>query len=202
MRGTAMRLAPLGEGAARLSAAEWILDAGSPHLAWLYLGDRALQTVVAYLDSERSELWAGHVTALVEDDAVIGGYVAVDGSELARRRRADTTQLVKWTPVDERPQLRRRLELSQDVYLPVDPGQRFLSKIGVLPAWRGRGLGGELLDAFVRESFERGFGSVRLDVRRGSVAHGLYERRGFRELGARALEPLGVEYVAMTLERP
>jgi ribosomal protein S18 acetylase RimI-like enzyme len=200
MRGTAMRLEPLGEGAARTSAAEWILDAGSPHLEWLY-GERARELVHAYLDSERSELWAGHVTALIEGDAVIGGYVALDGGELARRRRADTTQLVKWTPIDERQQLRRRLELSQDVYQPVDPGHRFLSKLGVLPAWRGRGLGGELLDAFVAESFERGYAAVRLDVRRASVAHGLYKRRGFRAIGAPSLAPLGVEYVAMTLER-
>ena len=196
MRGTAMRLAPLGQ--ARRHAAEWILDAGSPQLEWLY-GDRARELVEAYLDSERSELWAGHVTALIDGDAVTGGYVALDGGEVARRRRADMTQLVKWTPPEERQELRRRL--SHDVYLPVDPSHRFLSKIGVLPAWRGRGLGGELLDAFMRESFERGYECVRLDVRRGSVAHGLYERRGFRAIGARTLEPLGVEYVAMVLER-
>jgi GNAT superfamily N-acetyltransferase len=201
MRGTAMRLAPLGAGAARRDAAEWILDAGSPHLEWLYLGD-PLGTVVSYLDVERSELWAGLVTALWDGDTVVGGYVAVDGAELARRRRADTMQLVKWTAVAERPELRRRLEASQDVYLPVDPEHRFLSKIGVRPAWRGRGLGGELIDAFVLESFERGFECVRLDVLRGSLAHGLYERRGFLEIGARVLEPLGTEYVAMTLERP
>jgi ribosomal protein S18 acetylase RimI-like enzyme len=199
MRATAMRLAPLGEGAARRSAAEWILEAGSPHLEWLYLGD-PLRTVVSYLDVERSELWAGLVTALWDGDTVAGGYVAVDGAEVARRRRADTTQLVKWTPPDKRPELRRRLW--HDVYLPVDPEHRFLSKIGIRPAWRGRGLGGELLDAFVRESFDRGFAAVRLDVVRGSVAHGLYERRGFCEIGARRLEPLDVEYVAMTLERP
>jgi ribosomal protein S18 acetylase RimI-like enzyme len=184
--------------------AEWVLDAGAPHLEWLYMGDRerALGIVRDLLASERSELWAGFATVLVEDGRAIGGYLALPGRELPDRRKADLTSLIRATPRENRAELRRRVELGDDLYLPVEPDHRFLSKIGLLAGHRGRGLGGALLDAFVAESWEQGYRHIRLDVARGDgrVVR-LYESRGFEAVGSRSLEPLGVEYVAMILGR-
>jgi ribosomal protein S18 acetylase RimI-like enzyme len=52
--------------------------------------------------------------------------------------------------------------------------------IGVLPAWRGRGLGRELLRWAVSELRDRGAGAVQLSVEaRNERATNLYRRHGF-----------------------
>jgi GNAT superfamily N-acetyltransferase len=186
------------------TVAEWVLDAGNPHLEWLYLGDRmrALDSIAAALASNRSELWIGHVTAALDDERSIGGFLALPGRELAHRRSAYLADLIRSTPRAQRAELGRRLALGKDLYLPVDPDHRFLSKIGLLPPYRGRGLGAMLLDAFISESWEAGYTDIRLDAN-GTDPKLLrfYTSHGFQVIGARMLEPLNVEYVAMILTR-
>jgi ribosomal protein S18 acetylase RimI-like enzyme len=189
----------------RPALAEWILDAGNPHLEWLYLGDRerALRAIASSLASERSELWAGHVTALFDGGRPIGGFVALRGAELPDRRRADLLTLIRSTPREDRAEVRDRIALGKDLYLPVEPEHRFLSKIGVLADHRGRGFGGALLDAFIRSSWDEGDRTIRLDVRGDDErAVGLYRSRGFEPIASARLDALDVEYVAMILTRP
>ena len=184
--------------------AEWILDAGNPHLQWLSLDDRghALGVIAASLASVRSELWAGHVTALIEGGEAIGGFVALPSDDLPDRRKADLTQLIRATDREQRAELRRRVELGKTAYLPVEPRQLFLSKFGLLASHRGRGLGSSLLDAFIASAWLEGFNTIRLDVNRANTpAVRLYESRGFRPIGRTTLAVVGVEYLAMILER-
>lgn len=61
-----------------------------------------------------------------------------------------------------------------------------LLNITVAPAWQGRGLGSELLDAVRRHAVDRGFAQLWLEVREGNHrARALYRRRGFAEVGLR-----------------
>jgi len=61
-----------------------------------------------------------------------------------------------------------------------------LLNITVAPAWQGRGLGSELLDAVRRHAADRGFAQLWLEVREGNHrARALYRRRGFAEVGLR-----------------
>jgi len=58
--------------------------------------------------------------------------------------------------------------------------------LGVLPAWRRRGIGGALLDAVVAEAGHRRIGSVVLEVAADNVpARHLYADRNFNTAGRR-----------------
>ncbi|UCC24257.1 MAG: ribosomal protein S18-alanine N-acetyltransferase [Gemmatimonadales bacterium] len=64
--------------------------------------------------------------------------------------------------------------------------QAELANIAVSPSWRGRGLGGQLLDHLLNVARGRGARTVYLEVRESNdVARTLYRTRGFREVGAR-----------------
>lgn len=51
--------------------------------------------------------------------------------------------------------------------------------IGVVPGWRGCGVGGALLDALLGAARSRGFAALSLNVEPGNPAAQLYERKGF-----------------------
>lgn len=62
----------------------------------------------------------------------------------------------------------------------------YIPTIGLLEAYRARGLGGRLLDALLEAGRRRGVTSVSLEVRANAeVARRLYVSRGFRLLGVR-----------------
>lgn len=67
-----------------------------------------------------------------------------------------------------------------------DPGYGFVDaatpelSMGVVPAWRGRGIGFRLLDGLITRSREHGLASLSLSVEPDNYARRLYERVGFR----------------------
>ncbi|MEV0945566.1 GNAT family N-acetyltransferase [Rhodococcus sp. NPDC049939] len=66
-----------------------------------------------------------------------------------------------------------------------DPGYGFVAadipelSIGVVPSWRGKGVGRALLTAMARRATESGFSRICLSVERANRAHGLYVDEGF-----------------------
>lgn len=70
-----------------------------------------------------------------------------------------------------------------------DPGYGFVAddvpeaSLGVVPAWRGEGVGTALLDELVRRARARGERAISLSVEDGNRARSLYERTGFRVVG-------------------
>lgn len=70
-----------------------------------------------------------------------------------------------------------------------DPGYGFVDastpelSIGVVPAWRGQGVGGRLLEAVVAMAHAHGFASLSLSVEPDNPARRLYERAGFTQVG-------------------
>lgn len=61
-----------------------------------------------------------------------------------------------------------------------------LGNLAVAPPWRGRGVGGRLLDFAVARARERGTKRMFLEVRvSNDVARALYEDRGFVQVGVR-----------------
>ncbi len=91
----------------------------------------------------------------------------------------------------------RLLPASDPGYGFVDPGTPELS-MGVLQAWRGRGVGAHLLDALIAAARERGLTSVSLSVERDNYARRLYERVGFRQVD----EVSGALTMLLQLPRP
>ena len=65
---------------------------------------------------------------------------------------------------------------------PDDPARCELRKMYLLPDWRGRGLGGQLLEVALAHARTTGRTRVELETNRAmTAAIGLYESRGFRE---------------------
>jgi ribosomal-protein-alanine acetyltransferase len=72
--------------------------------------------------------------------------------------------------------------------------------IAVRPANWGQGIGSELLAALLGAARDRGCAEVFLEVRADNPrAYGLYQRRGFEELGVRRgyYQPSGVDAIVM-----
>jgi len=66
----------------------------------------------------------------------------------------------------------------------LDQGE--LANIAVDEAWRGRGIGGRLLEHVLTRARERGVTDLFLEVRESNeVARGLYARCGFQSIGTR-----------------
>jgi GNAT superfamily N-acetyltransferase len=58
--------------------------------------------------------------------------------------------------------------------------------VGVESAYRGRGIGGRLLDALAEAAYDHGFNRLSLSVDAGNPARRLYERAGYRQVGVDA----------------
>jgi ribosomal protein S18 acetylase RimI-like enzyme len=83
----------------------------------------------------------------------------------------------------------------------LEPGVCEMKRLFVRPAFRGCGLGRALADALLREGAARGYAVMRLDtLPKLKDATRLYERLGFRRIGAYYPNPLpGVSYWEMDL---
>lgn len=70
-----------------------------------------------------------------------------------------------------------------------DPGYGFVDaatpelSMGVVQAWRGRGVGSRLLEQLVAAAREQGLASLSLSVEPDNYALRLYERVGFQQVG-------------------
>lgn len=70
--------------------------------------------------------------------------------------------------------------------------------MGVVRAWRGRGVGSRLLDALIATAREQGLPALSLSVKSDNRARRLYERVGFRPVG----EVSGSLTMLLPLRRP
>jgi [ribosomal protein S18]-alanine N-acetyltransferase len=108
----------------------------------------------------------------------------------------DESYSVPWSESTFRGLLRRRdaemvVALSDDIVIGyaafwcvVDQGE--LGNVAVASAWRGRGLGGCLLEEVIRRAARRGIIEVFLEVRpTNTIARRLYDRYGFTAVGRR-----------------
>lgn len=78
---------------------------------------------------------------------------------------------------------------------------RSIGRMAVLPQWRGRGVGGALLHALLRQAADRGWSEVGLHAQAHAI--GFYRDHGFREVGEPFVEA-GIDHRAMQLrlDRP
>jgi ribosomal protein S18 acetylase RimI-like enzyme len=77
------------------------------------------------------------------------------------------------------------------LFSPDEPGFGFLDSatpevsIGVVPSWRGQGIGSALLEALIERARKDGFWALSLSVNPENPAVALYERLGFSRVPSR-----------------
>lgn len=74
-----------------------------------------------------------------------------------------------------------------------------LGRMAVLPQWRGRGIGGKLLNAFIEWAKELGLSRIKLHAQ--LHASGFYEKHGFSRKGE-VFEEAGIPHIKMYLSLP
>lgn len=141
--------------------------------------DGGMKILSSWADSPSSETHKSNARIAWARGQAVGGYVGVPGGELAIRRTADLFSLL--TLGDSA--IKKRLSEIRPV-LP-DAGEysmktRILSRIAVAPAFRCRGYGKMILEAFLNSS--RGFfDRIVLEVySENEPAKRLYETHGFQ----------------------
>jgi predicted GNAT family N-acyltransferase len=72
-----------------------------------------------------------------------------------------------------------------------------VGRIAVLPEWRGRGVGGQILASLVARAHERGMKRVVLNAQTHAIP--FYARHGFAAFGAEFMEA-GIPHVSMARE--
>jgi ribosomal protein S18 acetylase RimI-like enzyme len=177
----------------------WVYEAGNPYFDWLLGSPHATGAALqAMMRDESSEIAIWRACVLLEGERPIGGFIALAGRELPACRRADFVTMMKELGNEAMTTLRERLAESTRLFPPVDPNDFYLSKIGLLPAWRGRGLGHLLMREYLASGTSAGFTGFRLDVSAGnSPAVHLYQRSGFEI--AKRTDGAAMSYLAMRL---
>lgn len=173
-----------------------VRDAGNPYCDWFFGGERRARRALArWLGRHSSELASERVTLLADGDQVAGLFVAVGGAELGPCRRTDTVAALVEAG-EERQALAERIAAAGRLFLPVPDDSLYLSRVAVVPRFRGRGLGRALVAEFLRAGAAAEFPRFDLDVSaENERAIRLYESFGFRVEAAR--HGAGMQYLRM-----
>lgn len=184
-------------------ALPWIVEAGNPYYAMLFgHSDRVLAILGAWVRRRSSEVSISRVTFLASQTEFAGGFIALTGDELRKARRADSIALLGAIPGNERPEILKRLSGLAGIFPPVDDDEFYLSKFGLHPAFRGRGLAKRLLDRYFEDGKSRGYNRYRLEVHAGNeAAIRCYQSAGFEVAHRIASKDGLLEYYSMSCIR-
>jgi ribosomal protein S18 acetylase RimI-like enzyme len=176
----------------------WVHEAGNPYFDFVLGGGEARSVVATMMRNDRSEIAIRRAHVLLERERPIGGFIALPGHELPRARQTDLLTMMKEVGRDEIATLRARLAETKGLFPPVAPEDYYLSKMGLLPEWRGQGLGKRLLKEYVAKGEASGFRRFSLDVSEDNrAAVNLYRAAGFEVV--ERTEGAGMAYLAMRL---
>jgi ribosomal protein S18 acetylase RimI-like enzyme len=180
---------------------DWLIPASSPYPEALFGGvEPAREMLDQWARRVDSEYAFDAADLLMVGDRSSGGLICFDGRELARRRRADMMQLLTNPKLRH---LRSRLPDLQGLLAPVAPDDFYLSRVGLIPEARGKGLGHRLLQHFTDCARQGGYRRLRLDVHAGNnAARRLYESAGYRVIYAGHAPKAGLTYFSMIRDLP
>lgn len=139
-----------------------------------YCGEDYLSvlTEVAAKDVSQYSWQCAYVAEL--NGAVAGAIVGYDGARLAQLREGTFDVL------------RKRIGRVPTIADETEAGEYYLDSVGVLPEFRGLGVGRELIAAFCEKVFVKGYNCVGLIVDCDNPrAEKLYFSLGFRRVGTR-----------------
>ncbi len=146
-------------------ALPWILAAGQPYTDW-FCGGREIaeRTVRMWLTQPSSESFIERMQFVQCGSQIAGGIIGLGGAELKKARIADTSSF--WATLDAPSQgaLIDRLSQSADLFAPVADDEYYASKMGLDPAFLGKGLGKIMLERCVAQGSALGYSKFRADV--------------------------------------
>jgi ribosomal protein S18 acetylase RimI-like enzyme len=182
------------------SVLPWIHEAGNPYFDWLFGGaDVALPIIASRMRSPSSEVAIRDAILFLDDDGgAIGGFIALTGAELGRRRKADAIAYLNSVGKAGRDSLLHRMQASRDMFARVRPDEFYLSKVGVRSDVRGLGYGRALVKEFLSIGMSRGYANFALDVSgENTEARCLYESMGFQVSEMSRVPTGAMTYVTM-----
>ena len=183
-------------------ALPWVHAASEPYVDWLFGNHHAAARVLQrWMNRPSSEVFVGRAVLLLKESRPVGGFIALDGTELAACRRHDAVAALASTSSEGRAALLSRLRVGREL-LPEPPaGTLYLSRMGVLPHVRRRGYGKAILNEHLERGKRQGFSRFSLDVwSANTAAIALYTSAGFRLERRQHASAAGMTYERMGLE--
>lgn len=185
------------------TALSWIAEAGNPYFDWIFGNEVATARVLSdWMERSSSEVALNRIRFLRNQSSIVAGFIAMGGNELKKARRADAVCLLSTASVAERSKLIGRLTNVSDLFSPVDPGEYYLSKMGVNKSYRGQGLSRAIMSHYLKQGEAENYKCYRLDVcTRNSVAIRCYERYGFNVDAERRSRDGKIQYYSMSYKQ-
>ena len=139
-----------------------------------YCGEEYLAVLEEVAAREATQYSWRYALVAEVDGVVAGAIVGYDGALLHPLRVATFAVL------------RERIGRVPKIDDETEAGECYLDSVGVLPEYRGRGVGGRLIEAFCQRAFAEGHERVGLIVDYDNPqAERLYSSLGFRRVGER-----------------
>lgn len=178
----------------------WLHEASNPYWDWLWGSPaEALAQLKEWLDRPSSGLSEKRVVCLSEGGRVVGGYIALPGWEFHICRKSDLLELMINLRRNPREGVMARMRQARSLFGGVAEDEFYLSRVGVMPSERGRGVGRRLIEMFLQDGRDRDFKRFRLDVSADNDrAIRVYRTAGFVVAREAAIPGTPIHYCSMT----
>lgn len=182
--------------------ADWVLLTGSRFFAALFGEElKAREQLQRWISRRDSEFSGFLATIALRDRIPAGVVIAIPGSEVRARRRADLLALLSSSPRSWRAILKQNLEVLAGATAAIEDSDYYLRCLAVDRSQRRRGVARALLRRSMFDGAALGYSRFRLDVETDNpVAVGLYRSAGFRIVESRSLPVLGFGMHSMAAE--
>lgn len=163
-------------------ALPWVLEAGNPYYGGLFGSAEVAEKILdAWMRRPTSEISILRVQFMVYKQEFVGGFVALGAGELLKARKADGLALLGSVSLAERATLIKRMRNLSDLFPPVSADEYYLSKLGLLPHYRGKRLSRILVERYLEDGHKQGYTRYRLDVEANNQsAIRCYQSAGFQ----------------------
>jgi ribosomal protein S18 acetylase RimI-like enzyme len=182
--------------------ARWIYLSANEKLHCLH-GNEAIarERLQRFVNNKHSVFSGFNASVAFVDSVPAGTAIAVEGNRITECLRADFFEIARQTKREERATLAARLAELHQASPPIAADTYFLAALAVDPAYRGLGIGRQLLVDLMEHARKSGHRKVRLDARADNqVALRLYDSCGFKKISEKQIGFLGASIVALLLE--
>jgi GNAT superfamily N-acetyltransferase len=179
----------------------WLHESGNPYWDWLWGSPQLGRSkLIEWLGRPDSELSERRVRYLQAGDRIIGGYIALQSSELKACRRADFLALAVHLRRAPQDSMLTRLRQSQSIFSAAEEKENlcYLTRLGINVSDRSRGFARQLLDIVMAENRAQGIDKLQVDVFANNThAIRLYHSAGFQLISSVSIPETNICYQSM-----